>query len=68
MLYEQEALLSMRGNGRPEMSENKSTYRIVITVVIVCLLLMNSLASLCFNALEPPDDPFRIQSIENLPY
>lgn len=68
MLFQQEPLVSMRGNGYPEMNVTKSTYRMVIMVVVVCLLLMNSCASLYFNTLEPPEDTFRIGSIENLPY
>jgi hypothetical protein len=50
------------------MNVNKNSYCMVILVVFVCLFLMNSCASLYFNALEPPDDTFRIRSIENLPY
>jgi len=44
----------MWGNGRPEMSKKKITYRIVIMPVVACLLLINSCAAFSVNALEPP--------------
>lgn len=58
----------MQDNGHPGMNEKKNTHRIVIMVVFVCLLLMNSCASLYFRSLEPPESAFRIRGIENLPH